>query len=123
MQNKKRKMGFTLVEIMVAIVILLVLVLGVANVLYQVGGTVHVQGNTRMAMDAVDDLLEAVTSQDQGSLSDFSTNIVKNGVTYSVQATVVDDSAIRSTVNISISYKNQSIQADTVAIAGVGIIN
>jgi len=46
-----RKAGFSLVEIMVSILILVVLALGGSAVLYQTGGDIQVVGNKRVALE------------------------------------------------------------------------
>lgn len=55
----KHKSGFSLVEVMVASLILAALVVGGAAVLYQTGGGVQIAGNKRVAMEYARSEMEA----------------------------------------------------------------
>ena len=59
--NLKLKSGFSLVELMVAMLILAVLVLGSAAILYQAGGTIAIQNNKRAAVSAASRRLEQIS--------------------------------------------------------------
>ena len=58
-----RKSGFSLVEVMVSIIILLVLALGGAAILAQTGGTIQRQQNKREATVAANTALEQSSSK------------------------------------------------------------
>jgi len=60
----KHKSGFSLIEIMVAALLLAFLAVGGAAVLYQTGGGVRVQGNKRIAMEHVRSELEELSEVD-----------------------------------------------------------
>jgi len=56
------KSGFSLVEIMVAVLILTVLALGGAAILYRAGGTVAIQNGKRAAISAANRRLEQLST-------------------------------------------------------------
>ena len=56
----KHKSGFSLIEIMVAVIILVVLALGGAAVMYQTGGGIQRQQNKREAIVAANRVLESL---------------------------------------------------------------
>ena len=58
----KNKSGFSLIEIMVAALLLAFLAVGGAAVLYQTGGGVQVQGNKRIAMEYARSRIESSKS-------------------------------------------------------------
>ncbi len=60
----KNKSGFSLIEIMVAALLLAVLAVGGAAVLYQTGGDIQVQGNKRIAMEHARSKLEVLAEVD-----------------------------------------------------------
>lgn len=68
MSRKKKKSGFSLVEIMVAMLLLLVLVIAGAMVLYTTGADVQVYGNKRVALELARTQLEALLAQDYDAL-------------------------------------------------------
>lgn len=56
--NTKRASGFSLIEVMVAVVVLSVLVVGSAAIIYQAGGTIAIQNNRRAAISVASGRLE-----------------------------------------------------------------
>lgn len=59
----KNKSGFSLIEIMVAAILLAVLALGGAQVLYHTGANIQIQGNKRIALELANARLESVRIQ------------------------------------------------------------
>ena len=66
--------GSTLVEVMVACVILMVLALAGAACLYQSRGTINVQRNKRQALEVATSQLEALRATGYGSLTNGMSN-------------------------------------------------
>lgn len=62
--KKKVKSGFTLIEVMMAILILAALAMGGAAVLYQTGGTIKETGNKRFALELARSEMEDLFGQD-----------------------------------------------------------
>ena len=85
MSKNKNKTGFSLVEIMVSVLVLVVLALGGAAVMYQTGGGIQRQQNKREALVAANSIMEGVWNRSYESLradsgSTTSTNEVVNGI-------------------------------------------
>lgn len=83
-QYTNRKIGFTLVEVMISILLLLIMVLGGSAVMYQTGGGIQRQQNKREAVVAANSVLEGywnTTYDDLGKLAGtpISTNVAVNG--------------------------------------------
>jgi len=68
MTKKKNKSGFSLVEILVATLLLLVLLLAGAMVLYTTGADVQIYGNKRVALELARSQMEGLLSTDYDSL-------------------------------------------------------
>lgn len=92
-KNASSKNGFSLVEIMVAILLLAVLALGGAAVLYQTGGGIQVAGNKRVALELARSELEALSMEDYfvlrsraaaGNPETLTWSEAHNGVTLSI---------------------------------------
>lgn len=86
MTKMKNKSGFSLVEIMVAVLLLAVLALGGAAVMYQTGGSIQRQQSKREAIVAANHVIESfwnTTFADLGTLagSSNSVNVTVNGQT------------------------------------------
>lgn len=81
--------GFSLVEIMAAMLLLIVVIMGSAAMIYQTGGGVQKGGNSRIAAEVVNEILELARSIGYKNLIDSSTNLTLNGITFSVQTDVV----------------------------------
>ena len=64
MMKTKNKSGFSLIEIMVASLLLAVLALGGAAVLYRTGGGIQVYGNKRIAMEYARSMIETLKVED-----------------------------------------------------------
>ena len=69
--------GFTIVEVMAAVLTLVILILGAAAVMYQTGGGIQVAGNKRVAMDLVNSVLEDATDTAYNNLGNAYYNIAK----------------------------------------------
>ena len=83
----KHKSGFSLVEIMVAILVLVVLALGGGAVMYQTGGDIQQQQNKREAIVAANLVLENLwntTYADLGSSPSTPISVTVNGITMTV---------------------------------------
>jgi Tfp pilus assembly protein PilV len=86
--TKNVKSGFSLIEIMVAILVLIVIVMGSAAMIYQTGGSVQKSGNSRVAAEIVNDVLERARIIGYGNLVGSSTNLIVNGIPFTVQTIV-----------------------------------
>lgn len=124
----KNKSGFSLIEIMVAVLLLTVLALGGAAILYQTGGSIQVQGNKRIAIEMVNELLEVAQNADYISFADYETTRTYNGVTYTLYTdiTVITNLAVspigmRRDVLVRLAYKGEEISVNSIVIQGLGI--
>ena len=70
MGRNKNKSGFSLIEIMVAMLLLGVLVLGGSKVLSATGGDIQVYGNKRVALELARTELEGLMAADYFTLRD-----------------------------------------------------
>lgn len=68
MSKKTNKSGFSLIEIMVALLLLLVLLIGGSMVLYETGADVQVYGNKRVALELARTELEGLLDTDYDTL-------------------------------------------------------
>ena len=68
MSKKKNKSGFSLVEIMVALLLFLVLVIGGAMVLFSTEADIQVYGNKRVALELARTELEGLLATDYAIL-------------------------------------------------------
>ena len=110
--KKINKSGFSLIEIMVAVILLAVLALGGAAVMYQTGGGVQRQQNKREAIVAANRVLEnlwSTTYANIGSSPTSPTTVSVNGnamttsVTISSEQTNADGDNYYD-IQITISY-------------------
>ena len=69
MSKKKNKSGFSLIEVMVAMLVLLVLMVGGAMVLYTTSADIQIYGNKRVAMERARTQLEVLQAKDYKTLS------------------------------------------------------
>lgn len=96
MKNSKKN-GFSLIEIMVAIVVLIVLVLGAASLTYQLGGGIQRQQNKREAVVVANHVAEAFWNMSYDTLkTDYAgtadkRTVTVNGVSRRVTVTVGDE--------------------------------
>ncbi len=108
----KNKSGFSLIEIMVAVIILTVLALGGAAVMYHTGGGVQRQQNKREAIVAANRVLEALwntTYANIGSSPETPSTVSVNGNTMATDVTISDEETNADgdnyyDIKISISY-------------------
>ena len=123
--SKSKKTGMTLIEIMVAILLVVVLVGGVASVLTYSGSAVVRQGNSRIVMEIVDEALELVRAADFDSLVDSAGPVTRDGNTYAVSTSVLalNSPAPRKEVTIQVTYREQVISVKTIVIRGFAIQN
>lgn len=70
MNNKKHTSGFSLVEVMVSVLVLVVLLIGGASVMYQTGGSIQRQQNKREALIAANNVLERFWNRSYEDLRD-----------------------------------------------------
>ncbi len=94
--DQKNKSGFSLLEIMVAALILIVVVLGSATLLYQTGSDIRVLGNKHLAMERARSKIEWLrsfpyqtlrASAVAGSPAIGVTNETHNGITITITST------------------------------------
>ena len=116
----KHKSGFSLIEIMVSVIILVVLALGGAAVMYRTGGDIQRQQNKREALVVANRVLEGLwntTYADLGASPLIPAIVAVNGNAMPVSVVIsseqinVDGDSYRD-IQISISY----IQNDTVEL-------
>ena len=116
----KHKSGFSLIEIMVSVIILVVLALGGAAVMYRTGGDIQRQQNKREALVVANRVLEGLwntTYADLGASPLIPAIVAVNGNSMPVSAVIsseqinVDGDNYRD-IQISISY----VQNDTVEL-------
>ena len=72
----KNKSGFSLVEIMVAALLLAVLAIGGAAVMYQTGGNIQIQGNKRIALELANEVLERYQSIEYSDIPSSDTDTI-----------------------------------------------
>ena len=90
-KNKhSRSAGFSLVEVMLAALILVVLALGGGAILRQSGSTVAIQKNKRVAIEIANRQLERLRTAPSLSVGSFETTAPINGQSRRVLASVVD---------------------------------
>ncbi len=94
-----RKSGFSLIEIMVSVLILVVLALGGAAVMYQTGGNIQRQQNKREAIVAANQVLETI----------WNTTYTNIGSDPTTPATV---SVNENTMPISVTISSENTNAD-----------
>ena len=123
MSKKKNKSGFSLIEVMVAILVLVVLVIGSAAVVSQTGGGLQAQAHSRDAMELVNEIMESAQSADYSSVAAGTNAFTRNGISYTVFTTVTEvtltvetNSPLRKKVAINLSYDGRDISADFVLI-------
>lgn len=88
--NNKRRAGFSLVEVMLAALILVVLALGGGAILQHSGSTVAIQQNKRVAIEAASRQLEQLRTVSTLAAGTFDSTAVINGQTRQV-TTIVED--------------------------------
>ena len=90
------KSGFSLIEVMVAALILVVLVIGGGALMYHAGGNIKVMGNKHLAMERAMSKLESYRSRDYFDLRAAAvadspevnvTNELHNGITMTITTT------------------------------------
>ena len=123
--NTKNKGGFSLIEILVAMLVLVVLTIAAAAMLAYTGTAVMVQSNSSTAMQVINETLENIDNLDYSSVSTTSTDYTRNGITYTAQTQVTRVSSPLDYKNISIQvqYRGQTFTANTYVIKGFGIQN
>lgn len=99
----KHKSGFSLVEIMVAVLILAVLAIGGAAVMYQTGGNIQRQQNKREALIVANHIVESYWNLNYGDLRD---NYA--GGTGSENSVVVNG----RTMNLTVDFGAESFDGD-----------
>ena len=92
--SKSKKTGVTLIEVMIAIVILVVLVLGSAAVVYQAEGGIQRQQNKREATVAANQLMEVFWNKSYADLRD------NYGGTSVSRTETVNGNAMSATISI-----------------------
>ncbi len=108
----KHKSGFSLIEIMVSVIVLVVLALGGAAVMYQTGGGIQRQQNKREAIVTANRVLEALWNTTYASLGASPATpetVMVNGNTMPVVVTVSSEQTNADgdkyhDIQISISY-------------------
>ena len=95
-KHAKKKAGFSLIEVMVAALILVILVIGGAAILSQAGGDIQVIGNKQIALERARTKLERLRDQDYevlrtaavaGNPDVVITTETHNGVTFVITTT------------------------------------
>lgn len=112
---------------MVASLLLAVLALGGAAVMYQTGGGIQVQGNNRVALELINNLLErqkerSYSAMDFALMDDFTTNITVNGITFGIAVSVSSSTnMVGKDVKIETTYREQTIAVSSSLIPPIGI--
>jgi metal-dependent HD superfamily phosphatase/phosphodiesterase len=108
---------------MVAMLALAVVLIGTAALLRQTGVSIWNHAHSRTATEVANDILEDALSVDYDSLTDSATSVTRNGITYSVSRNVTEYNLpiIYKEVDVSISYRGETISAMTFVIDGFGI--
>lgn len=128
--KKQNKSGFSLIEVMVSILILLVLIIGGAAVLYQTGGTIQVEGNKRAVLERVRTEFERQRNLDymvlraravNGNPEVINYNEVYNGMSISVSFTneLIATGGILNTMSSGV-LDNEYIKLSVLATYGTG---
>lgn len=92
--KNKNKSGFSLIEVMVAVLLLMVMAIGSAAVMYQTGGGVQRQQNKREAIVAANTVLESYWNTTYSDLkaaavnSPISDSVLVNGLTMPSSVTI-----------------------------------
>ena len=121
----KQNAGFTLVEVVIAILTLAVIVIGTAALLSQSGMSIWRNAHSGTAIEVANDLLENALRADYGTITDSSTNVFRSGITYTV---LTDETEYASPVTykdvvVSVTQNGETISARTYVIKGFGIQN
>ena len=124
MNSMSNKSGFTLVEIILTILVLVILVVGTAAMMSRAGVNIARQANSRIVMDLVNDQLEAAVGGDFDAIVDWAGTVVRDGNSYAVTTTVTELStpSSRKVVHVEVAYNRQIIEGETVVIYGLGIL-
>ena len=94
--NRKSKSGFSLLETMISVLIIVVLAIGSAKLMYHTGADIRVMGNKHLAMERARTKMEWLRSQEYWTLRDEAvsgnpsvavTNEVYNGITITISTT------------------------------------
>ena len=118
----KNKSGFSLIEIMVAVILLVTLALGGAAVMYQTGGSIQRQQNKREALVAANFAMESFWNQNYDSLRSLggtqsSTNADVNGQTMTMTVDILpEDVDIDGNSNVVIVIDVDHMGSDDVII-------
>lgn len=89
-KSQKGRYGFSLIETMVASVVLVAVILGAASMIHHTTSGIYVEGGNRIVYDAVNELLEQARADGYFKLGGFSTNLVINGDNLPCQVDVID---------------------------------
>ncbi len=120
----KIKSGFSLIEVAIAMLVLVVVMLGGAAMLTRTGVSIWTQGKSRIAIEIVNQELEIASGNDFNSLASTSKTITRNGVNYLVQTVVTDIlSGFQKQIDVSVSWQNESVSGTTLTIRQLSIMN
>ncbi len=117
----------SLIEIMVAMVVLAVVVIGGGALLYNTGGAVQKDGNRRVAVELVNTLLEQAKETEYLQLGDSTTNITINGIIYAATTAVqVIDNPVLPVADVkkftvSTTYRDDPVFAESIIIPDIGV--
>ncbi len=117
--------GFTLIEVMIAILTLAIVAIGAAALLSQTGTSIWKNAHSRTSTVVANDILEGALKADYDTLSTSTETVARNGITYTV-ATVVSEQSMpinHKDVVVSVSQNGETISARTYVIKGFEIQN
>jgi prepilin-type N-terminal cleavage/methylation domain-containing protein len=109
MKTLESKSGFTMVEIMLTIVLVLILVLGGGAVVHQTGSRVVHEGNKRVAIEIANLRMEMVRAQNYDLISPGSANYYED---------TANSFFLTDANNDAVMERNSSKVSDTITLAG-----
>ena len=107
------KKGFTLVEVMIALFVLVVVLMGMAGYVATIMKVASQSKQTSVASSMIQDKMEALRNIPFAVLASGNDSVNAQGMTYQRQWTISQSGNIK-TVDITVSYNGKNLQAATV---------
>ncbi|MCF7864074.1 MAG: prepilin-type N-terminal cleavage/methylation domain-containing protein, partial [Kiritimatiellales bacterium] len=109
--KSKNKSGFSLIEVMVAALLLAVLAIGGAAVMYQTGGNIQIQGNKRIALELANEVLERYQSMEYKDIPASDTDTISvDGIPHSVTVNSTKEHFPSPSPSVADEYKQIEVR-------------